>query len=139
MTGFQRRLMDVEPQLNHREARDLFFALADEELAEPQAKAVRSHLDGCDECRAGWDRYAKTVQLVRKVEREQAPPMMASLVLNRVKRERRFGVRRRDGCEQPDQAAARLRRDALHRLHNVPGIPGHLRKRSRADPPFPED
>lgn len=94
MTGFQRRLMDVEPQLNHREARDLFLALADEELPEPQAKAVRSHLDGCEECRAGWDRYAKTVQLVRKVEREKAPPMMASLVLNRVKRERRFGLRK---------------------------------------------
>jgi predicted anti-sigma-YlaC factor YlaD len=94
MMGFQRRLMDVEPQLNHREARDLFLALADEELPEPQAKAVRSHLDGCEECRAGWDRYARTVQLVRKVEREKAPPMMASLVLNRVKRERRFGLRK---------------------------------------------
>jgi len=94
MIGFQRRLMDVEPQLNHREARDLFLALADEELPEPQAKAVRSHLDGCEECRAGWDRYARTVQLVRKVEREKAPPMMASLVLNRVKRERRFGLRK---------------------------------------------
>lgn len=94
MSGFQRRLMDVEPQLNHREARDLFLALADEELPEPQAKAVRSHLDGCEECRAGWDRYARTVQLVRKVEREKAPPMMASLVLNRVKRERRFGLRK---------------------------------------------
>jgi predicted anti-sigma-YlaC factor YlaD len=94
MSGIQRRLMDVEPQLNHREARDLFLALADEELPEPQAKAVRSHLDGCEECRAGWDRYAQTVQLVRKVEREKAPPMMASLVLNRVKRERRFGLRK---------------------------------------------
>jgi predicted anti-sigma-YlaC factor YlaD len=84
----------VEPQLNHREARDLFLALADEELPEPQAEAVRSHLDGCEECRAGWTRYAKTVELVRKVEREKAPPMMASLVLNRVKRERRFGLRK---------------------------------------------
>jgi predicted anti-sigma-YlaC factor YlaD len=86
--------MDVEAQLNHREAKDLFFALADEELPEPQAQAVRTHLDGCDECRAGWDRYARTVQRVRKVEREKAPPVMASLVLNRVKRERRFGLRK---------------------------------------------
>jgi len=86
--------MDVEAQLNHREARDLFFALADEELPEPQAQAVRSHLDGCDECRAGWQRYAKTVQRVRQVEREKAPPVMASLVMNRVKRERRFGLRK---------------------------------------------
>ncbi|WP_224249514.1 anti-sigma factor family protein [Hyalangium gracile] len=94
MSGIQRRLMDVEPQLNHLEARALFFALADEELPEPQAKAVRTHLDGCDECRAGWDRYARTVQRVRKVEREKAPPVMASLVMTRVKRERRFGLRK---------------------------------------------
>lgn len=86
--------MDVEPQLNHREARDLFFALADEELPEPQAQAVRSHLDGCEECRAGWQRYAQTVQRVRGVEREKAPGVMASLVMNRVKRERRFGLRK---------------------------------------------
>lgn len=94
MSGIQRRLRDVEPQLNHREAKALFFALADEELPEPQAKAVRSHLDGCEECRAGWDRYTKTVQRVRTVEREKAPPALASLVLNRVKRERRFGLRK---------------------------------------------
>jgi predicted anti-sigma-YlaC factor YlaD len=94
MSGIQRRLRDVEAQLNHREARDLFLALADEDLPEPQAKAVRSHLDGCDECRAGWDRYARTVQRVKKVEKEKAPPAMASLVMNRVKRERRFGLRK---------------------------------------------
>jgi predicted anti-sigma-YlaC factor YlaD len=94
MSGIQRRLMDVEAQMNHREAKALFFALADEELAEPQATAVRSHLDGCEDCRAGWTRYAQTVQRVRKVEREKAPPVMASMVLNRVKRERRFGLRK---------------------------------------------
>lgn len=94
MSAFQRRLMDVEPQLSHREAKSLFFALADEELPAPQAQAVRTHLDGCDECRAGWDKYARTVQRVRKVEREKAPPAMASLVMNRVKRERRFGLRK---------------------------------------------
>jgi anti-sigma factor RsiW len=94
MSGIQRRLKDVEPRLNHQEARDLFLALADEELPEARARAVRSHLDECAECREGWDRYTKAVQRVRKVEREKAPPVMASLVLNRVKRERRFGLRK---------------------------------------------
>jgi anti-sigma factor RsiW len=94
MSGIQRRLMDVEAQMNHGQARALFFALADEELPEPQAQAVRSHLDGCEECRQGWDRYARTVERVRQVEREKAPAAMASLVLNRVKRERRFGLRK---------------------------------------------
>lgn len=94
MSGIQHRLTDVEPRMSHREAKDLFFALADEELPAPKAQAVRSHLDGCDECRAGWDRYARTVQRVRTVEREKAPPAMASMVMNRLKRERRFGLRK---------------------------------------------
>ncbi|SEU05724.1 anti-sigma factor family protein [Stigmatella erecta] len=94
MSTNQHRLRDVEPRLSHRDAKALFFALADEELPPPQAQAVRSHLDGCDECRAGWVRYEQTVQRVRQVGREKAPAALASMVLTRVKRERRFGLRK---------------------------------------------
>ncbi|MCY1031535.1 zf-HC2 domain-containing protein [Corallococcus sp. BB11-1] len=93
MSGLQRRGTDVEPRLDHREARALFLALADEELPAPQAQAVQSHLDDCLECRQGWDRYARTVQRVRTVAREKAPPALASLVAGRVRRQRRFGLR----------------------------------------------
>ncbi|MCY1041351.1 zf-HC2 domain-containing protein [Corallococcus sp. bb12-1] len=93
MSGLQRRGTDLEPRLDHREARALFLALADEELPAPQAQAVQSHLDDCVECRQGWDRYARTVQRVRTVEREKAPPALASLVVGRVRRQRRFGLR----------------------------------------------
>lgn len=93
MSNLQRRGTDVEPRLDHREARALFLALADEELPAPQVQAVRSHLDGCAECRQGWDRYASTVQRVRTLEREKAPPALASLVVTRVRRQRRFGLK----------------------------------------------
>ena len=93
MSSLQRRGTDVEPRLDHREARALFLALADEELPAPQVQAVRSHLDGCVECRQGWDRYSSTVQRVRTLEREKAPPALASLVVGRVRRQRKFGLR----------------------------------------------
>lgn len=83
----------MQPRLDHREAKALFLALADQELPPPQEQAVRSHLDGCEECRQGWDRYARGVERVRAVERERAPPALASLVAARVRRQRRFGLR----------------------------------------------
>ncbi|AGC46471.1 hypothetical protein MYSTI_05189 [Myxococcus stipitatus DSM 14675] len=93
MSGFHRRLPDVDPRMNHREARALFLALADDELPAPQAQAVRSHLDGCDECRHGWEGYSRTVRRLQNVEREKAPPALASVVMTRVRRQRRFGLR----------------------------------------------
>lgn len=93
MSGFHRRLPDVDPHLNHREAKALFFALADDELPAPQAQAVRTHLDGCDECRQGWEGYSRTVRRLQGVEREKAPPALASLVMTRVRRQRRFGLK----------------------------------------------
>ncbi|RKH01437.1 anti-sigma factor family protein [Corallococcus carmarthensis] len=93
MSGLMRRGTDLEPRLDHREARALFLALADEELPAPQEQAVRSHLDGCEECRQGWDRYARTVERVRSVDRERAPPALATLVAGRIRRQRRFGLR----------------------------------------------
>ncbi|RKH47947.1 zf-HC2 domain-containing protein [Corallococcus sp. AB049A] len=93
MSGGGWRSMDVQPRLDHREAKALFLALADEQLPAPQEQAVRSHLDGCEECRQGWDRYARTVERVRSVEREKAPPALASLVAARVRRQRRFGLK----------------------------------------------
>ena len=50
-----------------------------------------------------------------------------------------FGVGRNDGCVEPDQARARLRRTALHRLDHVPGIPRRVREGSRAGAALPED
>jgi anti-sigma factor RsiW len=93
MNGFQRRLRDMPAQLDHRQTRALFLALADEELPGEKAQAVRQHLDGCGECQRGWRQYARTVQRLRGVERQKAPPALASVVMTRVKRQRRFGLK----------------------------------------------
>jgi hypothetical protein len=52
---------------------------------------------------------------------------------------RRRHLRRRDGCLQPAQAGAVLRRAALHRLDHLQGIPPVLREGPRAGAPVPED
>ena len=81
-------------QLSHRETKALFIALADEELPAEKVQAVRSHLDGCGECQQGWQRYSATLIRVRNVEKQKAPPALASMVMTRVKRQRRFGLKR---------------------------------------------
>jgi anti-sigma factor RsiW len=83
----------MQPQLSHREAKALFLALADQELPAPEAQAVKTHLDGCEECRVGWEHYERTVQRLRGVEREKAPPALASVVMTRVRRRRKFGLK----------------------------------------------
>lgn len=80
-------------QLSHRETRALFLALADEDLPAEKAEAVRTHLDGCGECQRGWQSYSNTVLRLREVEKQKAPPALASRVMTRVKRQRRFGLR----------------------------------------------
>lgn len=57
MRGIRRRLRDVEPHLNHRKAKALSVERADDELPEPQTKAVRLHPPGCGECWAWYARY----------------------------------------------------------------------------------
>lgn len=84
----------MSAQLSHRETKALFIALADEELPAEKAEAVRTHLDGCGECQKGWQSYSNTVLRLRQVEKQKAPPALASRVMTRVKRQRRFGLKR---------------------------------------------
>lgn len=80
-------------RLEHHQAQALFLDLVDEALPAEQEQAVRLHLQGCGECQAGWERYARTVQRVRQVERERAPPGLATQVMGRVRRQRRLGLK----------------------------------------------
>jgi predicted anti-sigma-YlaC factor YlaD len=83
----------VQVELSHKEARGLFGALIDEELPAREERRLRVHLDGCGDCRAGWERYARAVSVVRKVEREKAPPNLAGQILRRIRRRRFNGLR----------------------------------------------
>lgn len=80
-------------ELSHHDATRLFPALIDQELAEQDQARLRQHLDGCGECREGWERYERAVTRVRSVGRERAPAGLASLIVRRVRRRRSFGLR----------------------------------------------
>ncbi len=83
----------MQVELSHKEAKSLFGALVDEELPAKEQLRLRSHLDTCDNCRQGWERYSRAVTVVRKVEREKAPPQLASNILRRVRRRKWLGQR----------------------------------------------
>ena len=79
-------------ELSHREAKDLFAPWVDDELAAPDAVRLRAHLDGCEDCRVGWEAYERVVKTARSLERVRAPEGLSSIILRRVRR-RRFGPR----------------------------------------------
>ncbi len=89
----------MQLQLSHREARNLFPALLDEELAEQEASRLQAHLVDCAECRTGWEGYSRAVKVVRQVEREKAPPELAGNILRRVRRRRFQGLRAFDRAQ----------------------------------------
>lgn len=83
----------MQVELSHKEARGLFGALVDDELPKKEVLRLRSHLDTCNDCRVGWERYERAITVVRHVEREKAPPTLASTILRRVRRRRIQGNR----------------------------------------------
>ena len=83
----------MQVELSHKEAKSLFGALVDEELPKKDELRLRSHLDSCVDCRSGWQRYERAVKVVRGVQREKAPPALASTILRRVRRNRFHDMR----------------------------------------------
>lgn len=83
----------MEAQLSHREAKGLFLAAVDEALVERDELRLRDHLERCDDCRAGYERYARTVRRVQHVQREKAPSGLSKMILRRARRRRQFGRR----------------------------------------------
>jgi anti-sigma factor RsiW len=78
----------VNVELTHREAKSLFGAFVDEELEPPKEESLKAHLDDCAECRTGWELYARVVKSTRTLERQKAPPGLATVILRRVRRRR---------------------------------------------------
>jgi anti-sigma factor RsiW len=78
----------------HQDVRSLFPALVDEELDVRQEQDVRAHLDRCAECRIGWDRYERTVALVRRAPKEKPPAALTAAILRRIRRRKSQALRR---------------------------------------------
>lgn len=79
----------VAAGLEHEKAQALFGLFVDHELAPGEQQALLGHLDSCAECKQELERYARTVEAVRSLERERAPRDLAAQVLRRVRRRRR--------------------------------------------------
>ena len=76
-------------ELGHTEARELFSAFVDQDLGEPDEERLLQHLDGCDECHEGLERFEDTIAQVRGLPRHEAarflrapsaPPRQASRI-----------------------------------------------------------
>jgi anti-sigma factor RsiW len=76
-------------ELGHTEARDLFSAYVDEDLAEPEEERFLEHLDGCPECHQGLERFEDTIAQVRGLPRHRLPASFTRQVLRRAKHRNR--------------------------------------------------
>ncbi len=83
----------MQAQLSHQEAKGLFLAALDEELAARDQARLHAHLDQCGDCRTGYQRYAQVVSRVQSIERERAPQQLSTVIMRRVRRRRLFGAR----------------------------------------------
>jgi anti-sigma factor RsiW len=86
----------VQTQLSHKEAKGLFMAALDDELADHDESQLQAHLDECGECRTRWERYSRTVKRVRRTDRERAPAALSTVIMRRVRRRRFLGARRNE-------------------------------------------
>ncbi len=82
----------MQTQLSHHEAKGLFLRAVDDELADREEVRLFEHLDGCADCRTGYEKYSRAVLMLRRVEREKAPEALSTMILRRVRR-RRLGAR----------------------------------------------
>jgi len=77
-------------ELGHVEAKALFSAYVDADLEPPALERFVAHVEHCDDCLGGLERFQATVDAVRALPRERAPRTLARQVLRRVsKRGRR--------------------------------------------------
>ena len=81
----------VGTELSKAEVERLFVEAADDAL--PDADAIRLHkeLDDDSELRARFEKYQKTIQLLKKAPRERAPESLSTVIMRRVRRRRLWG------------------------------------------------
>lgn len=75
--------------ISHTEAMGLYDPYLDARLALAERLRFESHLDGCEPCRTGYQKYERAVMMVRKLKRRKAPLGFSSAVMQRVRRDRR--------------------------------------------------
>jgi anti-sigma factor RsiW len=76
-------------QLAHNEVQGLYSAYVDHELPAPELERFVQHLEECEGCMEGLEKFEATVEAVRGVPRERAPNSFARQVMRRVKHRNR--------------------------------------------------
>ena len=76
-------------QLAHNEVQGLYSAYVDRELPAPELERFVEHLESCEGCMEGLEKFEATVEAVRGVAREHAPNGFARQVMRRVKHRNR--------------------------------------------------
>ena len=85
--------------LQSTEVEELFAGAVDGSLSGSDDAKLKAALAGDAELKARFERYQKTIALLKGAPREKAPPALASMIMRRVRRRR--GHDRRDmGMQQ---------------------------------------
>jgi len=85
----------VRRELSKTEVERLFMGAVDDALTAADAATFEDERRADPELNARFERYKKTVGLLKGAPKEQAPEALASMILRRTRR-RRFSVRTRD-------------------------------------------
>ncbi|MBK7858263.1 MAG: hypothetical protein IPJ65_06505 [Archangiaceae bacterium] len=84
--------------LKSNEVEELFAGAADGALSSSDDARLKRALAEDPELKARFDRYLKTLSLLRGAPKEKAPPALASVIMRRVRRRR--GLERRNTALQ---------------------------------------
>jgi anti-sigma factor RsiW len=84
-------MKSVRTELTKADVERLFIAAADDALAERDSVRLRARLDDDSELRGRFEKYQKTIALLKKTPKERAPDSLASVIMRRVRRRRLWG------------------------------------------------
>lgn len=81
----------VRSELTKADVERLFIGAADGALPEQDAIRLRKAVDDDSELKGRFEKYQKTIQLLKKAPRERAPESLATVIMRRVRRRRLWG------------------------------------------------
>ena len=66
--------------------RDMFGAYWDDEITQAEREWIETHFTSCPPCRVEYESFARTLELVASLPREEAAPDLVERVMNRTRR-----------------------------------------------------
>ena len=75
--------------MTHEEVKNRFSELLEGEVAGPDDREIRGHLEGCEECRRAWDEFRQTFQTFKSAAKSEAPPYLVDRIKHKIHRRSR--------------------------------------------------